>query len=350
MTDRRVPPGFVSLPGFVLLPGLVFLVAVGALARAVGAVAPLHPLLAAVVLGAVVANVVGVPSVFEPGVRTYDRLLEAGIVLMGVRISLDSVLAAGVPLALAVVGVVALSLVVAETCSRYLLGLDRRLGSLVAAGASVCGVSAVVAVAGSVRADEDHVVYATSAILLFDALTLFAFPAVGHALGLSDRAFGVWAGLSMFSTGPVTAAGFAYSEVAGQWATVTKLTRNALLGALVVVYSFAYADSPASVDAGESVESVRTTATLRRVWDGFPTFVLGFVAMVVLTAAGTFTPSQVAVVESAYDWLFLVAFAGLGTTIAVEDLRNAGTGPVALLALTLLLVGAVSLVVARVGF
>ncbi|WP_244605512.1 YeiH family protein [Halorussus marinus] len=322
-----------------LAPGLGFLVAVGLGAGALGAIAPVNALLAAVAIGAIVANTVGVPAVLRPGAETYKLWLEVGIVLMGARVSLDAVVEAGPALGVAVVGVVALSLALVEALSRSVFGLGDRLGSLLAAGASVCGVSAVVGVAGAVRADERHVAYATTTILVFDAVTLVAYPAVGHLLGVPDRVFGVWAGLSMFSTGPVTAAGFAHSEVAGQWATLTKLTRNALLGALVVGYSMVYARTGQS--AGGSI---------RAVWDGVPKFVVGFVALVALASSGAVADPALARVETASRWAFLVAFAGLGASVELRELRGAGLRPVAVVGVSLAVVSAVSLAVARLAF
>lgn len=318
-----------------LIPGLGLLAVVAGLARVLGSMTPFHSLLLAIALGAVVANTVGLPAVFRPGVDTYQLWLEIGIVLMGVRISLDAILDSGPALLLAVVGVVAFSVVVVELLARVAFGLQNRLGSLLAAGASVCGVSAVVAVAGVVRADETDVAYATSTILAFDALTLFAYPALGHFLGLPDRLFGIWAGLTMFSTGPVTAAGFAHSEVAGQWATVTKLARNVLLGGLVVGYSLLYAET--------GTTSGGRTATLRTLWDDFPKFVLGFASFVLLASSGALADADVARVTRASNWAFLVAFAGLGTSIELRELRGTGVRPLALVGLALAVVSAAAL-------
>ncbi|WP_243700437.1 YeiH family protein [Halorussus pelagicus] len=338
-----------------LLPGLALLAALALLARGLGSVAPIPALLAAVLVGGLLANTVGVPRRFAPGVETYARWLEVGIVLMGVRVSLDALLDAGPKLLVAVVGVVVFTLAIAEALARG-FDLQRRLGSLVAAGASVCGVSAVVAVAGTIRADEEHVAYATSTILVFDALTLFTYPALGQFLALPDRVFGIWAGLTMFSTGPVTAAGFAYSEVAGQWATVAKLARNVLLGGLVVAYSVAYADGESSSDANTDAgspsdgDSVSAATFLRNLWAGFPKFVFGFLGMVLLASAGVFNDAQLVRIEQAYQAAFLVAFAGLGTSVALDDLRETGVRPLAVLALTLVVVSAVTLVVVQFVF
>jgi uncharacterized integral membrane protein (TIGR00698 family) len=362
---------FGLVPGSKLVPGLGLLVAIALLARGFAGFLPIPALLAAVLVGGVLANTVGVPSRFEAGVDTYKLWLEVGIVLMGVRVSLDALLDAGPTLLVLVVGVVGFTIGVAELLART-FDLQRRLGSLVAAGASVCGVSAVVAVAGAIRANEEHVAYATSTVLIFDALTLFTYPALGQLLGLPDRVFGIWAGLTMFSTGPVTAAGFAYSDVAGQWATVTKLTRNVLLGGLVVAYSILYAETSSepgsevksgseSESAAESESEPKTKSQIqtetesrvsffRSLWDGFPKFVLGFLSLVVLASAGVFTEAELVRIEQAYRLAFLVAFAGLGTSIAVGDLRDTGIRPLAVLALTLGVVSMVSLAVIQFVF
>ena len=162
-----------------------------------------------------------------------------------------------------------------------------------------------------------HVAYATSTILVSDAVTLSAYPALGHLFGLPDRVFGVWAGLSMFSVGAVTAAGFAHSEIAGQWATVTKLARNVVLGALVVGYSLLYAET--GTDSGRA-------KTLENLWEAFPKFFLGFVSLAVLASSGVLGDADVARIEEASQWAFLVAFAGFGTSIEVAELRGRDSG------------------------
>ncbi|WP_323676119.1 putative sulfate exporter family transporter [Halorubellus sp. PRR65] len=292
-------------------------------------------LVVAVALGLLVTNTVGVPDPLAPGVRTHTRWLEAGIVLMGARVSLSTLLSTGPTLAALVVGVVVLTLVLVECLANAVFGVRGKLGSLLAAGASVCGVSAAVGVAGSIDANEDDLAYAAGTILLFDVAMLFAYPVVGSALGLTERTFGVWAGLTMFSTGPVTAAGFAFGDVAGRWATVTKLTRNLLLGVLVVAYSLRYANADTERD-GDRVETTGIAGSVRAIWASFPTFVLGFFAVVVLTSTGLVPDAATATMERAYKALFLVAFAGLGLSVDVDDLRSTGGTPIALVLTALL--------------
>jgi len=169
---------------------------------------------------------------------------------------------------------------------------------------------------------------------LFDAITIVVYPIVGDLLNLSGTVFGAWAGVSMFSTGPVVAVGFAHSEVAGQWATMTKLSRNALIGVVVLAYASYYAR-----EAGGRRPSVRT------LWDEFPKFVLGFLALAVVASAGVLSSAQLNSIENAYNWLFVLAFVGLGTEIRLSDLRNTGATPALVVLLAFLATSALSLTV-----
>ncbi|MFB1063871.1 YeiH family protein [Natrinema sp. H-ect4] len=317
-----------------LLPGLLTLCLGAILARALAASLGFSHLLLAIALGFVATNTVGVPDRLEPGIATHKLWLGGGIVLMGASISLETVLEVGGPVLLLVVGVTTTTLLTVELLARNVFGLADRLGSLLAAGASICGVSAVVAVAGAVRAREEQTAYAAATVLLFDAITIVVYPIVGDLLNLSGTVFGAWAGVSMFSTGPVVAVGFAHSEVAGQWATMTKLSRNALIGVVVLAYASYYAR-----EAGGRRPSVRT------LWDEFPKFVLGFLALAVVASAGVLSSTQLNSIENAYNWLFVLAFVGLGTEIRLSDLRNTGATPALVVLLALLATSALSLTV-----
>lgn len=318
-----------------LTPGIALLVVIAIAARVVGSAVPsVDHLLLAIVGGMVMANAVGVPDRAREGVDTYQLWLELGIVLMGTALSIHTVLTLGPWVVVLVFGFSSGTILFVETVARRGFGLPERFGSLLAAGASVCGVSAVVAVAGSIRANERHLAFAVATILLFDVVTLFSFPVVGRFLGLSGVEYGVWIGVSMFSTGPVAAAGFAYSEVAGQWAVFTKLLRNLLLGVVVVGYSVYYAGTSADSDV-----SVRT------VWQSFPKFVIGFLVAMAVANSGVLSEAELATIESVYDWCFLIAFAGVGTHVRARDVRNTSVAPVLVVLCGLLGVSLTSLLV-----
>jgi uncharacterized integral membrane protein (TIGR00698 family) len=321
-----------------LLPGLAALCLGALLARGVSIALGLNHLLVAIAIGAVVANGPGVPERLEAGIETHKLWLGAGIVLMGGSLTLETLLEVGGIVLFVVVAVAGLTVVVVETLSRNAFGLDDKLGSLLAAGAGICGVSAVVAVAGAIRAREEEIAYAAATVLLFDAITLVVYPVVGDLLDLSGVVFGIWAGVSMFSTGPVVAVGFTHSEIAGQWATMTKLSRNALIGVVVLAYASYYARS------GDGRPSVRT------LWSEFPKFILGFLALVVVGTLGVLTEGHRTAIENAYNWLFLVAFVGLGAEIRLAELRKTGVTPAVVVLLSLLVASAASLAALQLLF
>lgn len=316
-----------------LIPGIAFL---GLLAVGAAFIAPWVPgintLLVAVGFGVLVANTVGLPSWAAPGVSRHKLLLEVGIVLLGARLTVSQLVSAGPTIIVLAVFAVTFGIIVIEVFSRV-VNLSKRTGSLLAAGSSVCGVSAVVAVAGGIEADESDIAYAVATILLFDALTLVAFPIAGDLLNLSSRVFGVWAGLSMFSTGPVAAAGFAHSPAAGEWATITKLVRNSLIGVVVIGYSIYYTRSRTS------------NLSVGTLWTKFPKFIIGFVTVAVVVNLAGAPQAQVDTLGMLSDWLFTLAFVGLGFEMQLREFRNTGMTPVAVVLAYLVVMSLVSLVV-----
>lgn len=321
-----------------LVPGLGVLLGLGLLARGLTMVIPLGSHLVVVIgLGVLVANTIGVPEWAEDGIGTHNLWLEAGIVLMGVTVALQQVADAGLQVLLVVGLAVCATLVTVEILARELFDIPEKVGSLLAAGSSICGVSAVVAVAGSIKPDQQQIAYAAATVLLFDTVTLVVYPAVGHLLGLSDVIFGIWAGTTMFSTGPVTAAGFAYSQTAGEWAVLVKLTRNALIGVVAIGYALYYSRRGA---ADATVDH-----TWRYLWKSFPKFIIGFVALMVLGSAGALSDAQIGTLDNASNWLFLLAFAGLGLSIDISELRGSGIRPVVAVSVSLLFVSSLTLFV-----
>ena len=327
-------------------PGLALLSLVGGIGWGIGALSPVPGLVAAVAVGAIIGNTRGFGMRYMPGVRTYKLWLEVGIVLMGAGIAVDAVVAAGPTVLALVVAVVVGTVLFVEVAARGALSIPDKLASLLAAGAGICGVSAVVSVAGSIDAEDSHTAYASAAILAFDALTLLVYPAVGAALALPDIAYGVWTGATMFSTGPVTAAGFAYSETAGRWAVLVKLARNTLIGAVTVGYALYYARrSEGDNGANDSVETIGFGAVVSKA----PRFLVGFLLLAVLGNT-VLSPEAVSALTDLSDSLFLLAFAGLGLGLRLKTLRAAGVTPLVVLAASLVTFSVSVLVVVSMLF
>ena len=314
---------------FRLIPGILLLAAVGYagkfIEQSISRYGKAHHLtlpnieyvLWAILIGLAISNTVGVPAVFRAGVATYEFWLKAGIVLLGARFLLGDVLKLG-GLSL---GLVVIELLLALTFMTYLgraFKLSPKLVTLLAVGSSICGVSAIIAAQGAIDADEEDASYAIAAILALGALSLFLFPVIGHALHLSDHAYGLWAGLAVDNTAEATAAGALYSDAAGKVAVIAKTCRNAMIGFIVLGYAVYWASK------GQAAEVTNKGAFL---WRKFPKFILGFLLISLLATVGVFTKPQLTALGNLSRWAFLLTFAGVGLRTNLRELGKQGAKP-----------------------
>jgi uncharacterized integral membrane protein (TIGR00698 family) len=326
-TTPDAPTGLRGLLG--LLPGIALLFLVGyagkfteqfiaRYGKAHHLILPnIEYVLWAIVFGLIIANTVGVPQIFRRGVATYEFWLKTGIVLLGARFILGDI---------AKLGGISLALVFIEITGALLfmtlLGrgfkLSPKLVTLLAVGSSVCGVSAIIATQGAIDADEEDSSFAIAAILALGAISLFLFPLIGHALHLSDHAYGVWTGLAVDNTAETAAAGNLYSDAAGKIAILTKTCRNALIGFVVLGYAIYWARK------GQAAAIENKGAFL---WKKFPKFVLGFLLISVLATVGFFSKPQLLAVGNLSRWAFLLTFAGVGLRTSIRDLSKQGLRP-----------------------
>ncbi len=317
---------------FRLIPGLLLLVAIGLLGKlteqGIASYGKAHHLhlpnieyvLWAILYGLILANTVGVPRVFRAGVATYEFWLKLGIVFLGVRFLLGDVLKlGGLSLGFVVVEL-ALSILLMSWLGKW-MGLNPKLTSLLAIGSSICGVSAIIAAKGAIDADDEDASYAIAAILALGAFSLFAFPAIGHALGMSDHAFGLWAGLAVDNTAEATAAGALYSDTAAKFAVLAKTTRNATIGFVVLGYALYWARKSQKEFAGSRAAFL---------WNKFPKFVLGFLLISLAATLGVFTKAQMADIANLSRWAFLLTFAGVGLQTNIRELQKQGLKPLAI--------------------
>jgi len=314
---------------FALIPGLLLLAVVGYagkfIEQSIARYGKAHHLtlpnieyvLWAILIGVIISNTIGVPRVFRAGVATYEFWLKVGIILMGARFVLADVLKlSGVSLLLVLV-----ELLLALSFMTYLgrgFKLSPKLVSLLAVGSSVCGVSAIIATQGAIDADEEDSSVAIAAILLLGAISLVFFPLIGHALHMSDHAYGLWTGLAVDNTAEATAAGAIYSDAAGKFAVVAKTCRNALIGFVVLGYALYWSSK------GQASTVTNKGAFL---WQKFPKFVLGFLLLSLLVSVGLFNKTQVVALGNLSRWAFLLTFAGVGLRTSFRELGKQGLRP-----------------------
>jgi len=271
----------------------------------------------AIVFGLIVSNTVGVPKVFRRGVDTYEFWLKIGIVLLGVRFLLGDVVKLGGVSLLCVALELAVAILIMTALGRV-FDLPRKLISLLAIGSSICGVSAIIAAKGAIDADDEDASYAIAAILALGAVSLFVFPVIGRAFGMTDHAYGLWVGLAVDNTAEATAAGALYSDAAGKFAVLAKTTRNATIGFVVLGYALYWVRRNQAREVGGKAAFL---------WEKFPKFVLGFLAISGLATAGAFTAGQTTDVANLSRWAFLLTFAGVGLRTNLRELSMQGWRP-----------------------
>jgi uncharacterized integral membrane protein (TIGR00698 family) len=331
------------------VPGVLLLIVIGllgkyaqigwnALAKHEGWTVPdIEYVLWAILIGLLITNTVGLHPIFKPGVQTYEFWLKIGIVALGSRFVLGDVLKLGGTSLVQILVDMAVAGTIIILAARF-FGLSGKLGSLLAIGTSICGVSAIIAAKGAIRARNSEASYAIAAILALGAVALFTLPPLGHLIGLSDHEFGLWAGLAVDNTAETTATGYLFSEEAGKIAVLVKSTRNALIGFVVLGFALYWA---ARGEADQIAPGVKAKASF--VWEKFPKFVLGFLVVSALATAGWLSKGQVANLANVSKWAFLLTFAGVGLNTNFRELARTGWRPLLVAIIGLLVVATVSL-------
>ena len=299
-----------------LLPGLALAGAViGAGILLNRAIPQVSALIFAMGIGVLLAPLAVRQTAAAPGIAFASRpLLRAGVALLGLRISLHAVSGLGLRGVAVAVGVVVITMGVTIVLAR-MLGVDPSLAILIAAGSAICGASAIAAMQGVARADEDRVGYAIGTVTLFGSIAMLTIPYVlVPGLGLSDRLGGLWAGASIHEVAQVAAAGAAISPAALKIAALMKLTRVVLLAPTVAIASWMRGGKDEAATSGLPV----------------PGFVLAFLALVVVRTVVTVPPLLLSIDTWAVTVLLGGALAALGLKTTIASFRAAGGRPLLL--------------------
>ena len=321
--------------------GFFLAVGVAATARVLHQLIPgpvneaISDVLIAILLGLFIRNVVGVPKSCDPGVKfALERVLRLGIILLGLRLSLQDVAAIGGTAMLLVFTCIAVALSTAYVVGR-LFQIPPRLTALIGVGTSICGNTAIVATAPAIGAKEEEVSFAVAVITLFGLIAVILYPIIGQSLELSNTAFGLWAGTAVNDTSQVVAVGAAHSTTALSVATIVKLMRNTIMAPLIILIGlFLKSKAP----SGNSPQSAVPRGGILIPW-----FVIGFLTMSLVRTSGIsagILPQDVtqpgalkaaASALHAFDAIakfsILTALAGVGLGTRLHILRKIGMKP-----------------------
>jgi uncharacterized integral membrane protein (TIGR00698 family) len=292
----------------------------------------------AIAIGVLIANALpAVPTDKSLGIGDISKLcLKGGIILLGASLDLGVIVRTG----LASLPLLAVTMASGLACALWLgkaLGIDWRMRCLIGIGTTICGASAIAALAPVVRARAEEIAYSVTVVFFFNMVAVFTFPALGHLLGLSDNGFGIWAGTAVNDTSAVVAAGFAFSQDAGTTATIVKLTRTTLIIPLVLGFGLAL---PFLVKD----EAAASQSLARRVQAAVPTFIILFVLAAAANTLGL-TGSHAPQVQLAGRLVMVVALAAVGLQGNWRAFVGAGSRPLVLGLVTWLVVAGSSLLV-----
>ncbi len=300
---------------FEKIPGIIVLFVVGYISKIIASYVPhVEYVLFAILIGLIIGNTMKIPKIFIPGIDTYELWLKLGIVVLGSRLVLQNVLKIGKVGIVLVLMEISVSLIVVEFLAKK-FNISSKLGSLLAMGTAICGVSAIIGATPAIDVDEEESGLAIATVLIFSAVTVFLYPIIGEIVGMSNQIFGFWAGLAVDNTAESLATGFAYSEKAGQIATITKLSRNALMGVIILVYALFYANKGATQEVEHKGKFV---------WQKFPKFLIGFLILSLLSTLGFFNAEQITDMKHLYKWIFMLSFAGVGFRTDFEKMKEIG--------------------------
>ena len=295
-------------------------------------------LVVAILLGMLVRTIWLPPAFLDAGVRfTAREVLEVAVLLLGASVDLPRLLAAGPSLAVGIVLIVVLGIASSYTLGR-LFGLPHKLSVLVACGNSICGNSAIAAVAPVIHARKEHVASAIAFTAILGVVVVVGLPLLRHPLLLNDYQFGVLAGLTIYSLPQVLAAAFPVSALSGQVGTLVKLVRVLMLGPVVLFFALRNRHDATAATAGEEVR-FRLTRFI-------PWFIIGFLVMAMLRSTGAIPAAWIAPTQSISSWLMIGSMAALGLGVDLKAISKVGR-PVMITvtaSLTVLIVLSVSLI------
>ncbi len=278
--------------------------------------AVIEALVIAILLGMIWRNIVGVRAAQTRGITfTGGKLLEVAVVLLGATIDLPALIQAGPILLTIIIVVVSINLTISPIIGRR-LGLNHQLAVLVAVGNSICGNSAIAAVAPAIHAEAEDVASAVALTAVLGVVAVLTLPLAISALNLSFFQYGVLAGMSVYAVPQVLAATYPISAISGEIGTLVKLVRVLLLGPVVVFFSL-----QASKASGET----QRKPLLQYV----PWFVIGFIVLAALRSIGIVPAGAGDAIKELSRLMTIAAMAALGLSVDFRAVRRVGR-PVAM--------------------
>ena len=261
------------------------------------------------------------PKWIQPALKfTSKKILKMAIILLGASLSVKVILNVGKMTFFVMLFTFAMCFG-GGYFIRKLFKLNWKLGNLISAGTGICGGSAVAAIAPVIDAEDKDIAFAMSSTFLFDMVMIALYPLMGKALGMSDIGYGIWAGTSVNDTASVVASGYAFSEAAGDFATMVKLTRTIAIIPTVLV--FAYVGTRIKQKELQATGEDTKVNLIKIV----PWFICGFLALAIINSVGLIPAEISGMIKTASKFLMVTALAAIGLNTSLLDFKKAGLAP-----------------------
>lgn len=349
-----------------IIPGTATALAIAFIAQFLEGLLPIHLIGASVIalfIGMILNSLFDTAALKDGLQFTSKKILKFAIILLGMSLSIKTVLNVGA-LSLAVMCFTLLTCFGGGYFIGKALGLNWKLSNLISAGTGICGGSAIAAIAPVIDAEDKDIAYAMSATFIFDMVMIVLFPFMGHWLGLSDMAYGLWAGTAVNDTSSVVAAGYAYSEAAGDFATVVKLTRTLTIIPVVLVFAYInirtkqkerirYDEALRAVNekaikyevsqADKIHDLLTETEILQDEADALqkreklsrnvnflsliPWFIVGFIALAVINSFQIIPAGVSSTAKDVSKFLMVAALGAIGLSTNFKDIKKSGFAP-----------------------
>ena len=308
----------------------------------------LEALVLAILLGLVVRTLWAPGTAYKPGITLAAKfLLEVAVMLLGAAVSARTVMALGPKLLLGIVAVVALSIVASYMICRF-LRLSPRMALLVACGNSICGNSAIAAVAPVIGAAADDIAASIAFTAVLGVIVVLLLPLLAPALLLSLTQYGVLAGLTVYAVPQVLAATLPIGALANQVGAVVKLVRVLMLGPVVFTLAMLApklreeADEVAHLIAGD-----RPKPGMPKIHHLVPWFIVGFLLLLAARSAGLIPVMLLHPINHVAALLTTISMAALGLGVDVRTVARAGLRVSSAVTASLLVLGGISLILIR---
>ena len=308
-----------------ILPGFLVAVLIAAAAKTIENALPIHLIGGSVIalfIGMAVNYFYNMPASVKAGIRfTSRRILKFAIILLGASLNITTVLTVGRLSLTVMVFTLFTCFGIGYFVGRG-LGLNWKLSNLISAGTGICGGSAIAAIAPVIDANDSDIAYAMSATFLFDMAMILLFPVMGRWMNLSDMAYGLWTGTAVNDTSSVVAAGYAYSEAAGDFATMVKLTRSLSIIPAVLIFALIHIRLKQKEAADNGTERIKIR------WKSItPWFILGFAGLAIINSFGLIPISVSGLLKDLSKFLMIAALAAIGLNTNFKEMKSSGISP-----------------------